>query len=326
MQSTNKSFAKQVSAPPTYEYRKTGEVFDKLILDLEHPKPVEMPTGITKLDGVIGGLHRGHLTVVAARPGGGKTALAVQIAWKLAKDGLKVFYFSLEMSKEEIITRVICNELEIEHDLIYKGKDIGNLMPKIKAAKELFNKTPFIVFDDIGYRFNDIDYVVKDFGKNKPDVVVIDHVQLVDKTGFNSPTDALEQYARKCKEYSRTTRTAWMMLSQINRDAEKRTGSPRLENLKGSGALEEMADAVVIGSWDGYDGDQYKLDVAKHRHGRRGIMIAKFEPKIFKFKNIDTPGYIAPHPQSNGHQARQVPMTVRNFGMVAEREEALDLI
>lgn len=273
------------ASPKQYEFRKTGEVFDDVVEALQSDRVVEMPTGIRELDSITHGVHRGHLAVVAARPGGGKTSIGCQIAWNIAKSGKTVFYYSLEMSKAEIISRIICNEVEVPHDLFYGSNEVSLAdLTKIKSAQELFYKSKMAIFDDIGYKFNDVYTMLNDF-KEKPDVIFVDHVQLVDKRGHGSPVEAIENYVRQAKETARKTNTAWVLLSQMNRDATQRTGSPRLENLKGSGSLEEIADFVLVGHWDGYNGAEYQMEVAKHRHGKRGQFMVNFMPQFYKFKN-----------------------------------------
>lgn len=268
-----------------YVFQKTGEIFDDVIKDAQVKRPIEMPTGLRQLDNAIHGLHRGHVGVISARPGGGKTTMGSQIGWNIAKQGRTVFMFSLEMSKKEILTRIICNEAEIPHETFFTGVGLSDEMKrKAEAVKQQFYQSKLAIFDDVGYRFNDAFEVLKDFD-DRPDVVIVDHIQLVDKRGFGGANEAIEAYARQAKEAARLTKTSWLLLSQINRDAEKRRGSPRLENLKGSGALEEIADFVLIGSWDGYNGAEYKMDVAKHRHGKRAEFTVEFVPQFFKFND-----------------------------------------
>lgn len=274
-----------------YEFQKTGEIFDEVMEESVSPKPIEMPTGLRQLDSITYGLHRGHVGVISARPGGGKTSISSQIAWNLAKQGKTVFMFSLEMSRKEILTRIICNEAGIPHEVFFSGVGLTKEMrARAEAVKQTFYKSKLAIFDDVGYRFNDAFEVLKDF-TDKPDVAIVDHIQLVDKRGFGGANDAIEAYARQTKEAARMTNCAWLLLSQINRDAEKRRGSPRLENLKGSGALEEIADFVLIGSWDGFNGDDYKMDIAKHRHGKRGEFTVKFEPNFYRFTDPTEAGY-----------------------------------
>jgi replicative DNA helicase len=238
-----------VGEKKAYHFRKTGEVFNNVIKELEDPDPtIKFPTYITELDNMIHGLRKGRLTVVSARPGGGKSSLAAQIGWENAKHGANVFLFALEMSSEEVLMRIVANELEIDHDLFYQDQGLSEeTLTKIHECKEKFYKTPFGMFDDIGYRFNDVEQVLKEF-EVKPDIVIVDHVQLISKPKYSNTNEALEEYARNCKRIARTENIAFVLLSQINRSAEGRNRSPKLEHLKGSGALEEIADTVIIGS------------------------------------------------------------------------------
>ena len=194
--------------------------------------------GLPKLDRLTGGLHRGELTVVAARPGVGKSSFAMQLATRSLKWGERTMYFSLEMLAEEQYTRMLiqagkatqaqirANELPQEAEtLLQKIEESGNL--------KMYERTRMV------------DGICDLIHKEKPYLVIIDQLtQLRAKGKRASRLEELQDITRTLKQVSLDEQVAVLLLCQINRDGANT--EPTLANLKGSGQIEEDADNVIL--------------------------------------------------------------------------------
>lgn len=272
-----------------YEFKRTGEVFDNVVEYLsDPPKEIEMPTGIRSIDARTFGFKRGRLAIMAGRPGNGKTTWAVQTAWHLAKMGKKPFFFSLEMSADEIIMKILSMELKIDYSILMNPINFNDsLLQRVKAAKQMFYKSQMALFDDVGYMFDGVTDVLDDFAQMniKPDICFVDHVQMVRKQSkFQAKNEAIEEYCRKSKEYAKRHNVAFCLLSQISREGvSRRNYKPTVEHLKGSGGIEENADVIFIGSKNPKDPSDYCFDIAKQRHGTTGEVELTFQPEYSRF-------------------------------------------
>lgn len=244
----------------------------------------EFETGVEAIDRGLNGLHRSQMTIVSARPGVGKTALACQMAYRLAEQKVKVAFISLEMTKESIIERMFCNRFEVNgFDLL-----IGKITPQISGKLvEFVNKVaylPLYIIDDYCFTENEL-FTLFEHLEFKPDVLILDHIQHIRAIERKSNWECLTEYLRYLKELAMRNKIAVVTLSQINRQGEER---PTLANLKGTGAIEEMADHVLMLHQLKElkpSGTNFEINIAKNRFGPVGTFNVFYEAEHCRFFN-----------------------------------------
>jgi replicative DNA helicase len=228
----------------------------------------EIITGFKVIDDGIWGLHRGKLLTIAARPGQGKTSLACQVAYNVAKTGYKTAFLSLEMTKESILERMFCAEYGVKAwDLL-----TGDLTPAIKEKLSQFlveaSNMKLQIIDDYCFTENELFTLIEHL-EFRPDVIFLDHIQHIRSSSRKSNYECLTEYFRYMKELSMKYDIAVVVLSQINRSGEE---NPTLANLKGTGGIEEMSDYVFLMNphknleIDSF-GKNYSILIAKNRFG-----------------------------------------------------------
>lgn len=236
----------------------------------------EMPiTSISRLDKFLWGLHRQEMLVVAARPSNFKSVMAIQIAWDMAKAGRSVYFMSLEMAVPRIIERIFTNEFLIDNGTIWRGavnNDASTSM-KYDQFKAMLDSTKLVLSDMIGRTSQDIRTIEEAFERH-PDVIVIDHLNEI--SGGENKYQAIEHYLGKIREMAIRMDVALVVCSQVNRssrmDDDKK---PQLHQIKGSGSIEEKADAVIMLHYPHfYDKteniNELQVIVAKNRYGATG--------------------------------------------------------
>jgi len=235
----------------------------------------------------IWGLRRG-LTVIGARTSMGKSALGLQFALDLAKQGKKVLFLSLEMTVESMVERLFCNELEVDNYELLTGKlkeDVA-LQAKWDCFKGRMEKLEFILTCGIGKTFEEVNQIIENFDA-LPEIIFVDYVQAIKIE--NRERENLNEYIRNFREICIKNKIAGVVCSQANRqvfDEEKR--EPTLANLKSSGFLEEHADTVLLLHYpfavdNKKPESEYKLILAKQRNGRTGEHWLFFKPHFYKF-------------------------------------------
>jgi len=261
---------------------------------------VELPTGFEKWDKSLGGLRKKRVYVIGARPGMGKTALAMSIAKNLVEAGKRVAYFSLELSKAELIERLISmqtkiNNQKFEYPKLLTDKDWGLIMGSTKHISGFSLQ----LYDQINTLSN-IELIMQ---KDKPDVIFIDFIQCLnmdykDATNLHQKifyaTRDMEQMAKKYD-------VCIVLLSQLSRDAHKWDVIPEIHHLKESGALEENTHFVAFLHWlycfdretnptTGYeweleDTKHAEIHIRKNRSGVCGMFKVKYEYTNYSFQN-----------------------------------------
>jgi replicative DNA helicase len=246
-------------------------------------------TSLEHLNRKVWGLRKG-LNIIAARTSHGKSCLGLQFAWDFAKKGIPTLVMSLEDDKETIIERLFSNIKEVDNYDLLTGcfkhradyqKDWDEFIEEI--PKEL------LITDGIGSSFEEVNYMLESL-EPKPKCVIIDYIQAIKYTGKNE-RENLNEYIRQFREICLKNGIAGILMAQMNRMAvlENRQ-EPTLENLKGTGVLEEHADLVLILQWEYfYKRDEAKKNdftiyVAKNKRGRTGKHQLTFFPQFSKFK------------------------------------------
>ena len=248
-------------------------------------------TGLTDVDKITGGLARTDLIIVAARPGMGKTAFALSIARRVAERGHRVMFFSLEMSKEQIVQRLIAQKARVDLKGLRQGLLTENGLVNVMKTGADIAELPIFIDDtpalsDVEIRFRAI--------PKRPDLVVIDYLQLCKATGKNDRREQeVASITRSLKGLAKDLNCPVILLSQLNREVEKRNVKiPLLSDLRESGAIEQDADVIIFLYRAGYYGKKEengvaRVIVAKQRNGPTGTVKVGFWEHCTEFYSID---------------------------------------
>lgn len=237
-----------------------------------------LPTGYRKLDDVLGGgLIKEGLYVLAARPGCGKTTLALNIALQMLKAKKRVLFVSLEMSREQISTRLLSLLTGKPFAELASGrafKDDSKVWDGITSKTGEIGAYKLDIYDQAGAT---TDRILLDAQAKQYDLVVIDYLGLLDQKNGNSRYEKITYTSGEIKRMARKLGIPVLCLAQLNREVESRNGGePRLSDLRDSGSIEQDADAVLLLHSENredakdYEGTFTKVIVAKNRHGKTG--------------------------------------------------------
>ena len=280
---------------------------------------VGVPTGLTDLDEKLGGLHKSDLIILAGRPSMGKTALATNIAYNVAQHLIKqqdessVAFFSLEMSSEQLSTRILSEQAKIRSDDIRRGKVTEEEINRyIETSRNIYNiplyidETPAITIATLSNRARRIKRL---FGLS---LVVVDYIQLM-KSSLNKNEGRVQEISeitQGLKALAKELSVPVLALSQLSRAVEQRDDKqPQLADLRESGSIEQDADVVMFVYREAYylERKQPKLGSIEHaewqskmndvngladiilgkqRHGPTGTVKVEFEGIYTKFKDL----------------------------------------
>jgi replicative DNA helicase len=219
---------------------------------------VGVPTGLTDLDEKLGGLHKSDLVILAGRPGMGKTALATNIAYHAAQNLLSrqekssIAFFSLEMSSEQLSTRILSEQARIKSDDIRRGKVTESEINRyIETSRNIYNlplyidETPAITISTLSNRARRIKRL---FGLN---LIVVDYIQLMRAPNSNNRGDnrvqEVSEITQGLKALAKELKVPVLALSQLSRAVESRDDKkPQLSDLRESGSIEQDADVVMF--------------------------------------------------------------------------------
>jgi replicative DNA helicase len=293
-------------------------------------------TGLSELNGRMGGLHRSDLIVLAGRPGMGKTSLATNIACsaasrylKDAADGIEpdrsagaaVAFFSLEMSGDQLATRILAEQSGIPGEQIRSGKISRNEFKEFARAADELNSLPLYIDDTPALTIAAIRARARRLKRQKGiGMVVVDYLQLLQGTGKNGNNEnrvqEISEISRGLKQLAKELHVPVLALSQLSRAVEQREDKrPQLSDLRESGSIEQDADIVLFVYREDYylaskqpaddhpDFSKWKEDmeraygraeliVAKQRHGATGKVRLKFDSRITKFSDAADDNYL----------------------------------
>mgnify|MGYP005849333233 CR=1 FL=1 len=222
-------------------------------------KDVDMTWGVPFMDERVGTPNNGDFVVIGARPGMGKTALALQIALKNAQRNKNVWFFTKEMSVEQLIIRMACSLSKIDSRLFTNKKATEKDIEKIQIAIELITKLETLTFFDNFTTIKEIETLLA-ISSKKPDIVIIDYLQLFTEDKQNYTIDReVGSASRTCKEMAmRGDKCIVLALSQFSRDVERRANrQPQMSDLRGSGGIEQDADMIIFPYRAAYYGIEY---------------------------------------------------------------------
>ena len=260
-------------------------------------------TGFYELDGVMNGLQKSDLIIVAARPAMGKTSFALNIAQHAAlKNNTPVAIFSLEMSKEQLMQRMLCSEAEIDAQRVKTGNMQSKDWEKLANAMNAFTMAPIYIDDTPGATITDIRAKCRRLKMEEKHLglVLIDYLQLMESSGREDRMQQITAISRGLKILARELDLPVIALSQLSRAVESRTDKrPQLSDLRESGAIEQDADIVMFIYRDEYyrkNGEEEdfskaaskgnaEIIIAKHRNGPTDTVELLFQSNITKFKN-----------------------------------------
>ena len=256
-------------------------------------------TGFTKLDEMSGGLHPGELVILAARPSMGKTALALNICWHIAARLFQpVAIFSLEMSQESLLTRMLCAAARVDSQRFRAGYLNEQERQKLRAAANQMVEAPLHIDDTAGINLMDMHSKLRRLqqGGQKLGLVVVDYLQLMSVRGrVENRNQEVSQLSRGMKLLSKDLGVPFLVLSQLSRATETRVGDhrPQLSDLRESGSIEQDADLVgFIFREEVYKRDRddlrgkAELIVAKQRNGPIGTVNLAFLHAQTRFENM----------------------------------------
>jgi len=252
-------------------------------------------TGFRDLDRKLAGLHPTNLVVIAARPGMGKTSLAFNISQNVALAGKTVAIFSLEMGREEVVTRMLCSKGRIDSQRLRTGKLTEGDFTKLSNAAGALYKQNIFVDDSAGLTVTEIRAKCRRLRRNPGlDLVVVDYLQLMNGSGQENRQQEIAMISRSLKNLARELHVPIIAVSQLNRGVESREDKrPRLGDLRESGAVEQDADVVMFIYRDEYyhpDRNESKgvaeVVIAKHRQGAVGKIDMTYLPEFTLFADM----------------------------------------
>ncbi len=280
---------------------------------------VGVPTGLTDLDDKLGGLHKSDLIIIAGRPSMGKTALATNIAFNAAKkiqdDGDKstIAFFSLEMSSEQLSTRILSEQAKIRSNDIRRGKISEDQFDKFIETSKNISELPLFIDEtpaiSIAALSNRARRIKRTYGLN---MIVVDYIQLM--TANNARKDGrvqeISEITQGLKALAKELSVPVLALSQLSRQVEQRDNNkPQLADLRESGSIEQDADVVMFVFREAYYlerkeprpatveyaewqakmnevSNMAEIIIGKQRHGPTGNVFLEFEAMFTKFKDI----------------------------------------
>lgn len=299
-----KNILNVIKARQTSEFRPISDVLRTAQEQLENMAKNKsaitgLPTGFYDLDKTTAGLHEGELIIIAARPGMGKTAFALNVATNAAFQTDKaIAIFNLEMSAEQLVNRMISSVGQIEGEKLKTGIMNNNDWKKYNEAISQLGDTNIYIEDNAGITAPEIKAKCRRLANSERGLglVVIDYLQLV-TTGGRTESRQVEvsDISRSFKTLAMELKVPVIALAQLSRNAERsETKQPRLADLRESGSIEQDADIVLfINRTDYYEAKTdnkvnivpAELIIAKHRKGSTGLINLLFELDKSSFKN-----------------------------------------
>ena len=255
------------------------------------------------IDNLTDGLHKSDLIILAARPSVGKTSLAMNIVGNIAMQGYSCAVFSLEMSKEQIVQRLLCSVAGVSLSKASRGEMNQQEWTKFMCANEILGKAKIYIDDSAMITPQEVLSQCRRLkAKQGLDLVMIDYIQLM-SLGKNIKDDTrqreISEISRNLKILAKEINVPVIALSQLSRAVENRKGRPQLSDLRESGAIEQDADIVMFIHRPDRGADPKEIDsgnikknvaeilIEKHRNGATGMVELYFDGELTKFLNID---------------------------------------
>ena len=254
-----------------------------------------LPTGYTELDEMMGGLQKGELLIVAARPSMGKTTFALNLCERVAQRGHGVLIFSLEMSAQQVISNMLCSRAQINGQAMRRGRITDSEYDRLQQEAAKLYECPIHVDDGAGLTPATLRAKCRRHKQQQPlGLVVIDYLQLMGGgQRIESRQQEIAQISRSLKGLARELEIPVIALSQLNRDVEGREDHrPRMSDLRESGAIEQDADVIMLLHREEYfkrteeNAGIAELIIAKQRNGPTGDVKLRFFAEYMRFENF----------------------------------------
>ncbi len=273
------------------------EAFAKVIKLYEEKRAITgVTTGFAELDRMTSGLQPADLIIVAGRPSMGKTAFALNLATSSAlKDHCNVAVFSLEMSKEQLVTRMLCSEGRIDSFRLRGGFVADSDWPKLAKACGTISEAPLFIDDTAAASVLEVRAKCRRLAAEQGlGLVVVDYLQLMRGSGNSqSREQEISEISRGLKGLAKELNIPVIALSQLNRSLEQRTDKrPVLSDLRESGAIEQDADVIMfvyreeVYKPDTQDKGVAEIIIGKQRNGPIGVARLKFFHEYTRFENL----------------------------------------
>ncbi|MBI4155700.1 MAG: replicative DNA helicase [Candidatus Zambryskibacteria bacterium] len=278
------------------ELAEAWERLDRLHSDGNGMRGIQ--TGFTDIDLKLSGLQKSDLIILAGRPSTGKTALALDMARQAAVNyGVNVGIFSLEMSSQQLVDRMLAAQSNVDAWKLRTGKlSRQNDFDAIRESLDKLNKAPIFIDDQPGNNILKMRSIARRLKSEKGlGLIVVDYLQLMFPTQTKSDNlvQQVTEISRSLKNLARELDIPVLALSQLSRAVESRGGRPRLSDLRDSGSIEQDADVVMfIHREDRYKDEAEKTNIAeilieKHRNGETGKVELFFNEKKATFQSLD---------------------------------------
>ncbi len=264
-----------------------------------------VPTGFKDLDELTAGFQPGELIIIGGRPGMGKTAFALNIAQHVGIEMKEpVAVFSLEMSKEQLVMRMLCAESMVDSSQVRKGFINRQDWPKLTSAAGRLSEAPIFIDDSSGLTVLEIRAKARRLKMEHRglSLVVVDYLQLMRSRGnLERREQEIAEISRSLKALAKELKIPVVALSQLNRAVEQRSGNkPTLADIRESGAIEQDADVIIFIYKDGEQAKDnpavrniIKIDIAKQRNGPTGVINLTFLSNCTKFVDYSGVSYEA---------------------------------
>ena len=260
-----------------------AHVAREVVAGLDQPER-GLSSGIADLDDLLLGVRKGELVILAARPGRGKTALALQVSLNVARQERSVLLLSLEMSRSDLGQRILANLAGVEHARIRAGSlDSGERLA-LEQARDAVRALRLGLIEDNATTCARLKSLGRRWAsKVGLDLVVVDYLQLMSDPSCKDRIQEVGAISRGLKTLARQLEVPVLAVSQHSRAGDE--GRPRLAHLRESGALEQDADVVLM-LWTEDDGGPLHCAVEKNRHGRTGKTCLAFRREFHQIAGL----------------------------------------
>jgi replicative DNA helicase len=278
------------------------EVLDSTLAELESRIGTDdsltgVPSQFADLDRITGGWQRSDLVIIAARPGMGKTAFALNVVTNAVKEGKSTIVFSLEMSKNQLMMRILSSEARIDSSRLRKGDLTEDEQDRLMHAARGLGHLPLGIDETPSISLLELRSRCRRFKKEHGlDLVVIDYLQLMGPSGtkkYESREREISEISGGLKALAKELNIPVIALAQLNRGPDSRPDKiPKLSDLRESGSMEQDADMILFLYRDEYynpnseDAGKALVKIAKNRHGSLEDVYLAFAPNFLKFSNL----------------------------------------
>lgn len=268
-----------------------------------------IPTGISRLDAAIIGIPKSHLTTIASRPGMGKTSLILQLKRNMVENGYRPLIISIEMSSDQLMIKDLSAYSRINSRKIESGNLSDDECSELTHAAKKIYKDNYFIEDDGNWTIEKLKATIRKYLiKRKIDIVFIDYLTLIRTHNRKDRYDlAVGEMTNSLREFAKETKLPIVIVSQLNRDCEKRIDKkPVLADLRESGSIEQDSKTVLFLFRAGYYGissehlneylteDAEKISqeefgeiiIAKCRNGKTGTVPVRYMPEVHLFENL----------------------------------------